>query len=233
MDVGAILLDVGGVLLLPDPQLLGASLEAHEIPHDASALLLAHFGGVRHVDAAPVDWAAGGAPRRYRAGLAMAAGVPDERLDDAVDAFAGLFSRPSIEVWRRPTPWAHEGLRRLRALDRPVAVVSNSDGTVERQLEQHGLAQVGVGDGLDVAAVVDSAVAGVAKPDPEIFTPALDALGVPAPRCLYVGDTVTYDVVGARAAGLQAVHLDPHLACPDADHPHAPDLASAIAHVEG
>ena len=75
--------------------------------------------------------------------------------------------------------------------------------------------------------MVDSAVVGVAKPDPAIFGIALAALGVPASeRVLYVGDSLRYDVTGARAAGLQPVHLDPNGFCPAPDgHRHIRTLA--------
>jgi len=81
--------------------------------------------------------------------------------------------------------------------------------------------------GVRVGVVVDSAVVGVAKPDPAIFGIALDALGVPASRTvLYVGDSLRYDVAGAVAADLQPVHLDPHGFCPlPSGHPHVRSLA--------
>jgi putative hydrolase of the HAD superfamily len=66
--------------------------------------------------------------------------------------------------------------------------------------------------------VIDSHVIGVAKPDPAIFAPALEVLGVPADRVAYVGDSVTMDVGGARAAGLLPVLLDPYDDHPGADH---------------
>ena len=68
---------------------------------------------------------------------------------------------------------------------------------------------------------------GVAKPDPEIFRLALDALGVPAGGAvLHVGDSLRYDVAGALAAGLQPVHMDPYGFCPAPDgHPHVRSLA--------
>ena len=81
-------------------------------------------------------------------------------------------------------------------------------------------------DGVRVGVIVDSAVAGVAKPDPAIFGIALEALGVPASKTvLHVGDSVRYDVAGALAAGLQPVHLDPFGVCPAPDgHPHVATL---------
>ena len=75
--------------------------------------------------------------------------------------------------------------------------------------------------------ILDSAVVGVAKPDPEIFRLALDALGVPAGGAVWhVGDSLRYDVAGALAAGLQPVHMDPYGFCPaPGGHPHVRSLA--------
>ena len=48
------------------------------------------------------------------------------------------------------------------------------------------------------------------SPTPRIFDSALAALGLPAGRVAYVGDSVINDVGGARNAGLQPILLDPH-----------------------
>jgi putative hydrolase of the HAD superfamily len=81
-----------------------------------------------------------------------------------------------------------------------------------------------------VAVVIDSTVVGIEKPDPRIFTFALDALGVSAEDAagvVHVGDTIFADVRGARAAGLRPLHLDPYGDCPAApdDHEHVRSLA--------
>jgi putative hydrolase of the HAD superfamily len=66
----------------------------------------------------------------------------------------------------------------------------------------------------------------VEKPDPGIFSFALDALQAQPARCVYVGDTVRFDVTGARAAGLFPVHLDPLGRCGgNGDHAHISGLA--------
>jgi putative hydrolase of the HAD superfamily len=57
--------------------------------------------------------------------------------------------------------------------------------------------------------VIDSSLVGVEKPDPAIFLAALDSLGVGPEEALYVGDLYEVDVVGARAAGIEAVLLTP------------------------
>ena len=77
-------------------------------------------------------------------------------------------------------------------------MVSNSDGRVEQALAAAGLRHY-----FDV--VIDSALVGVEKPDPRIFHAALEALGVAPEEALYVGDLYDIDVLGARAAGLDAV----------------------------
>lgn len=60
---------------------------------------------------------------------------------------------------------------------------------------------------------------GVRKPDPRIFRLALERAGAVPARAVHVGDLVTRDVRGARAAGLAAVWLDRGPSAADADAP--------------
>jgi putative hydrolase of the HAD superfamily len=83
---------------------------------------------------------------------------------------------------------------------------------------------------VPVAAVIDSTVVGIEKPDPRIFALALDALGVPADQVssvVHVGDSIFADVRGAQAAGIRPLHLDPYGDCPSppGDHEHVRSLA--------
>ncbi len=55
------------------------------------------------------------------------------------------------------------------------------------------------------------------KPDPRIFHLALDAMAIDAADAWYVGDMPGIDVVGARAAGLNPVLMDPYEFHLDAD----------------
>jgi putative hydrolase of the HAD superfamily len=100
-----------------------------------------------------------------------------------------------------------------------LGIVSNSDGTVEEQLRRHGICQVGPGQGIEVLAIVDSGAVGVAKPDPAIFASAIAALDRPVTDIGFVGDSVRYDVLGAEAAGLVPIHLDPYGLC-QTEHRH-------------
>jgi putative hydrolase of the HAD superfamily len=58
--------------------------------------------------------------------------------------------------------------------------------------------------------VIDSALVGFEKPDPRIFATALTRTASDPARTVHVGDVYAADVLGARAAGLPAVLLDPH-----------------------
>jgi len=57
--------------------------------------------------------------------------------------------------------------------------------------------------GLETAAGTTAVICG--KPAPAYFEAALDLLGVPAARAAMVGDDITNDIEGARAAGLTGV----------------------------
>jgi putative hydrolase of the HAD superfamily len=121
-------------------------------------------------------------------------------------------------LWRFPLMASVAALIRLRDAGVPIGVVSNASGQIEACLANQGVCQVGPGAGVPVSVVVDSEVVGVMKPDPKIFAPALEVLGLPAGRVAYVGDSVRNDVHGALAAGLQPLHLDPYDDHPDATH---------------
>jgi putative hydrolase of the HAD superfamily len=236
--VKAVVLDVGGVLFTPHPDpVLRALRERGAEPADgddaAHHIDAAHYAGVRAIDALegahhdgePASFAA------YFGAFVDRLGVPADRHAAAITALNELWVDPACDLWIRPTPGSTSALRRLADADIPLAIVSNSDGTVEGHLSRAEVCQVGAGAGVEVRAIVDSSVVGVAKPDPRIFTYALEALSVAPAEALYVGDTVRYDVNGARAAGLTPLHLDPYGLCPDDDHLHGTSLERIVAWV--
>jgi putative hydrolase of the HAD superfamily len=226
-EATAVLIDVGGVLVVPPRAALVGTLESNGMTTvDDGDPERFHYDGVRHVDGHP-PVADGDHILTYTSGVAMGLGVA---VGDVERASLLLAEQLDGMPWSQVLGGARTGLRALADAGVPVGVVSNSDGTVERQLLDTELCQVGEGAGVPVAIVVDSHVVGVTKPDPAIFHFALDAMGVDAAECLYVGDTVTYDVTGARAAGLRPVHLDPYRFCPQPDdHLHVTHLAHLAA----
>ncbi len=126
-------------------------------------------------------------------------------------------------------------LRELRARGYRLVLVSNVSGPGE--LFREGLARAGVLPLLE--ATVFSYDVGVRKPDPAIFRRALDAVGVPPERAVHVGDMPTRDVLGARRAGMRAVHLDrgrsggPGVEPAGASGPDAPAADHRVAALAG
>lgn len=221
--IEAVVLDAGGVLVLPVHGRVRAALAAAEVDHAGhdDAFRRAHYVGMHAYDRSADDpevW------DDYVTAYLRALDVHDDHLDVAGEHVRDVFANPTHDLW----VWAIEetlvALRRLQAAGVPLAVVSNADGHVERALRESGVCQVGPGDGVEVVTVVDSTVVGVFKPDPGIFPHALGALGLPATSCVYVGDSVRNDVVGARAAGLHPLHLDPFGLHEGADHDRVHDL---------
>ena len=113
-------------------------------------------------------------------------------------------------VWRWPMADSVKALALLVASGMPVGVVSNASGQIEEVLQRSGVCQVGDGPLTSVRVIIDSHVVGVSKPDARIFDHALVHFeGIDPARIAYIGDSVTMDVGGARAAGLHPILLDP------------------------
>lgn len=101
-------------------------------------------------------------------------------------------------------PGARDAIERL-AEQFALAIVSDtgfaSGRAQDRLLEQDGVRH-------HFRATVYSMDVGHAKPRPEPFRAALDALGVPPHEALHVGDIERTDVAGALGVGMRAVRLD-------------------------
>ncbi|MEL7155763.1 MAG: HAD family hydrolase [Actinomycetota bacterium] len=223
--VAAVVFDIGGVFTYPQYQPVHELLPSIGVgrPADIAVYREAHHRGVRALTEAVLG------PERL---------VPDEgsqsvwaHYDDAYAGHLGVAAslRERVRVAMRSAwDWVHvenvAAFHRLAGTGMPTAIVSNNDGTAAEQMRDHGVCQVGPGSLPSVAALVDSGVAGVAKPDPAIFAPALDALGQDPATVLYVGDTVHADVHGATRAGMQVVQLDPYDDHAAFDHARLRDL---------
>lgn len=212
----AVLLDVGGVLLLPDhDRMLGALVRAGFTPSD-EVLDNAHYAGAARLDEKTVTSEWPNFWRHYLDAYITTCGVPDELREDAHQHLDSEFA--VVGSWTRVAPGARDGLRALEATGVRLGIVSNADGTIERMLRDAELVQVGEGPGLSVEVIIDSTVVGVAKPEARIFAFALDAIGVDARDTWYIGDMPAFDVVGARNAGLRPFVMDPCQLHLDADY---------------
>lgn len=80
----------------------------------------------------------------------------------------------------------------------PLVLVSNFYGNIGVVLQEFGLGGI-------FLSIVESAVVGVRKPNPRIFTLGMEALGLKAEDVAVVGDSVDKDMVPARLAGCHTI----------------------------
>lgn len=98
-----------------------------------------------------------------------------------------------------PEPGAVEAIRSLHEKGYIIGV--GTDMTLDFQLEK--LEHLGLMACIDF--VVSSEEAGAEKPDPKLFELCVRKAGTSPDECLFVGDSLKKDVLGARAAGLKAL----------------------------
>ncbi len=228
----AVLLDAGGVFLLPEPdRILAAIARAGCEPasprlHDAHYRAAARFTTDLDVEA---DWNA--CWTGYLEQYVDACGVRDDFRADVHLHLDSEFADAAL--WNAEVPGCVDGLRALAATGVRLGVVSNADGLIEGRLRAREILQVGPGLGVPVECVIDSGVVGVMKPDARIFEIALTAMGLDADDVWYVGDMPAIDVVGARRAGIRPFVVDPLGLHADADYDSVSSLADLAARIAG
>ncbi len=82
----------------------------------------------------------------------------------------------------------------------PLVLVSNFYGNIQTILNTFGIRNL-------FNEVVESAVVGVRKPDPAIFSLGVAALGFAANECVVIGDSFSKDIAPAHAAGCKTIWL--------------------------
>lgn len=120
---------------------------------------------------------------------------PPAQVDPKANEIAGLCyasARARVEA-AKPV---------LEALCRkyPLVLVSNFYGNVESVLRDFGIDRY-------FKKVVESAVVGVRKPDPEIFRLGVKALGLEPEQTLVVGDSYGKDIIPAEQIGCQVIWI--------------------------
>lgn len=183
----AILFDVGGVLLTNgwDQRERAAAIEHFHL--DPAAFEARHLA---HDDA----WERGAIPMKAY-------------LDATVFYEPRSFSRDEFFAFMltqsKPQPGGALGiLRELAALDRCLLGALNNEA---RETNEYRFEHFGLRKSFRVA--LSSCYLGLRKPEPAIYQRALDILGRPAERILFIDDRVE-NVAGAEAAGMKAIRFE-------------------------
>ena len=133
--------------------------------------------------------------------IAKLAGLDDAKVPALLDTAWPLHEAKNL--WSLVPEGLGEALDAARAVGVKVAIISNSEGMLDRLFEELGILR-------HFDLVVDSGKVGVEKPDPRIFRIALERFGIAASAALHLGDMFATDILGARAAGLRSALIDPY-----------------------
>lgn len=217
----AVLFDAGNTLIRMDYAAIAAALRGRGLTADVAAIEDAELRARVRLDphlAPGASTESLATHDRYLRYLLEPLGVTAPVEIEAVERWRRDYNAP-VGLWTRADAAASAALARAKAAGLVVGVISNSNGTVEGTLQATGLAS-------RIDFVLDSSRVGVEKPDPRIFRLGVERAGVTAGEAVYVGDLYSVDVLGARAAGLAGILIDPRgywgaRDCPlarDADH---------------
>jgi putative hydrolase of the HAD superfamily len=199
-----LLLDAGGVLVVPNWTRAADMLRRHGVPVSADALAAAEPDVKFAIDTFVGVSSSSDAKRwgDYLEGVLTRAGVPIEG-----DARAGLEDIRAYHalhnLWETVPDDVVPALERIRGLGLKVAVASNANGTIQRAFERLGLAPY-------FDTICDSHFEGVEKPKARFFEIVLERCGGRPETTLHVGDLYHVDIAGARSAGLAAILVDRH-----------------------
>jgi putative hydrolase of the HAD superfamily len=97
----------------------------------------------------------------------------------------------------------YEGVKQLLSAIGPEIKTGLISNAYDAEEQRARLKHSGLEDLFDT--VVIAGEVGVYKPDPAIFNIAMNGLGVVPDKTLYVGDSIRYDIIGAKTAGMQTV----------------------------
>ncbi len=106
----------------------------------------------------------------------------------------------------------------------PMVLVSNFYGNIETVLKDFGVATY-------FKKIIESAVVGVRKPDPEIFRMGVKALDLKPDEVVVVGDSYKKDIVPAEAAGCKVLWLKGKGWTAEEDAVHAPCEIKSLAEI--
>ncbi len=195
--------DVGGTLAHPDMDRVSRAFASHGVVVPGEDMRRVEHLERRVLDDPNIIRSTTDQVRwnMYFEGIFRCVGVKDDDLIREVLADLAAIHRKS-NLWDQVHSEVYRALMKLRDLEVHLGVISNANGTIRRKLHHLELLEF-------FETVVDSGEEKVEKPDPEIFHRAMDRMEAEPLHSLYVGDMYHIDVVGAKAAGMHVMLLDP------------------------
>jgi putative hydrolase of the HAD superfamily len=145
-------------------------------------------------------------------------GISTAKLEPAAEELAFLYeTRLFIREMRPEVPAV---LAAVKAMGLKIGCISNTQST--RQVPEN-LKEYGIADYFD--PVVLSSEYGRRKPDPAIFYYAARLAEVPTSSCIYIGDKISRDILGAQRAGFRtAIQIRHPFDNGDPDEGASPDF---------
>ncbi len=197
-----LLFDAGGVLVFPDFDFLANVARQNGLEMDAAEVAQTHWELIYAID---LETRQNGVLKDpFPNGYAQALFKNHCPSPAQLEAVAARVQARHHErhIWANTQSWVAPTLQSLQAAGYRMAVISNSDGSVEQiliDLDLRGYFE----------AVFDSEIIGYSKPDVRFFQHALQTLKLDPQDAVYIGDVVTIDMDGAQRAGLPGIHVDP------------------------
>lgn len=122
---------------------------------------------------------------------------PDEKLSSIAENLTYLYE--TTFYFREMRPEMPEVLEAIKSMGLSMGIISNTQS--QRQVPDN-LTQYGIIDYFN--PIVLTSQYGLRKPDPSIFYHAARLAKVPTGSCMYVGDKINRDILGARRAGFRS-----------------------------
>jgi putative hydrolase of the HAD superfamily len=113
-------------------------------------------------------------------------------IEEAIATYCYDYARTSIQKARPVIEWI--------AGKYPIVMVSNFYGNMRTVLRDFGMDHL-------FPVIIESAVVGVRKPDPQLFRLGVDALQLEVGEVVVIGDSYDKDIVPATTVGCQTIWL--------------------------
>ena len=123
--------------------------------------------------------------------------LKEQNYVSSVSSYLKPLTDSLYEATVKETAKSREVLLQLKQ-QYPMVLVSNFYGNIATVLKEFKL------DGI-FDKIIESAVVGVRKPDPQIFTLGVEALGMQPDEVVVVGDSMDKDIIPAGKAGCHTV----------------------------